>query len=239
MSRRHPRRERILLPGEEVGRRSFLKKGLLGALLLAAGGWAAWLASRRTRPHTVFGSLQVLDGAEASVLLAVANRMIPLHPGFPRPAALGIPAKVDALVAAGHPAAQRELRRLLDLVESAAFGLLDGSPRLFTECREAEQDRRLRAWMDSRLALRRSGFRLLRGLVFTAYFGSPESWEALGYPGPPQGVRALSLEPAAQPEGEEPVPPPPPRRFRAAPIEPQILQPVPVGPVSGGRGKAP
>lgn len=220
MSRRRRRPVRVLLPGEKEGRRGFLKKGLLGAALLAAGGGSAWLATRRTRVRPGLRPLAVFDAAQLTVLLAVADRVIPDHPGFPRPAEVGLPARIDAIAAMTDPATQGELRRLVTLFESGFGGLLDLSPRLFTECDGAAQDRRLRGWMDSRLALRRTGFKALKRLAAAAYYGSPATWKAVGYPGPPVGAQLAAPKPppaSPEPVREEP-PPPRPRRFRPAPV---------------------
>lgn len=236
MARRRSRRVRILLPGEKEGRRGFLKKGLAGATLLALGGGAGWLASRKTRPPThpsLAGPFLVFDSAQAAVILAAAERIIPEHAGFPRPTELGLAGRVDAIAAMAHPGAQKELRQLVSLFESALGGLLDGSPRLFTECLPAAQDHRLRAWTGSRIAVRRTGAKALRRLVHAAYYGSPESWAAVGYPGPPIGAKARRepLPPVAtpaEPQAEEAAPRP--RRFRAAPVQPTPLEPTPLEP---------
>lgn len=185
MARRPPPTS-LSLPGEPLGRRSFLKRGLFGAGLLALGG-GGWLATRKTRVGPgVEGPLEALAPEEAEVLLAIADRLVPERPGFPRPRALGLAARMDGVVAAAHPAAQQELKRLIRLFESAVAGfLLDGQARLFTASAPAQQDARLRAWERSRLALRRTGFHALKRLVYAVYYASPETWSAVGYPGPP------------------------------------------------------
>jgi len=238
MARRRPRPVRVLLPGEREGRRGFLKKGLLGATLLAAAGGGTWLATRRTRLDPALKPLRVFDAAQLTVLLAIANRIVPEHAGFPRPAEVGVPAKIDAIAAMAHPSAQKELRQLVSLLESGLSGLIDLSPRLFTECDAAAQDRRLRQWQTSRLAIRRTGFRALKRLVAAAYYASPETWGAVGYPGPPHApVPAARPAPAPAPdpkpaEPEEGAPPPRPRPFRPAPVqvEPVVPQILPAGP---------
>jgi len=230
MFRRRRRPVRVLLPGEREGRRGFLKKGLLGAALLAAGGGGAWLATRRTRPHPGLRRLEVFDAAQLTVLLAVADRLIPDHPGFPRPLEVGLPARMDAIAAMAHPASQKELRQLVDLFESGFGGLLDLSPRLFTECDGAAQDRRLRGWMTSRVAVRRTGYKALRRLVGAAYYAAEETWAAVGYPGPPVGARkVVAPAPPPPPSGDE-IPPPRPRRFRPSPVtvEPASPDPAPM-----------
>jgi hypothetical protein len=184
MSRRRPSSS-LALPGEPQSRRSFLQRGIVGAALLALGG--GWLATRKTRVGPgVEGRLEVLSPEEAAVLLAVADRLVPERQGFPRPRELGLAARMDAALLMAHPAAQQELKRLVRLFESAAAGLLlDGQPRLFTESTPAQQDRRLQAWQGSRIALRRTGFHALKRLVYASYYASPETWAAIGYPGPP------------------------------------------------------
>ena len=71
------------------------------------------------------------------------------------------------------------------LVTLLGNGLRHIHPRLFTESTPAQQDQRLRAWETSRIALRRTGFHALKRLVYASYYASPETWSAVGYPGPP------------------------------------------------------
>ncbi|MBI5067742.1 MAG: gluconate 2-dehydrogenase subunit 3 family protein [Deltaproteobacteria bacterium] len=242
MARRRPRPVRVLLPGEREGRRGFLKKGLFGAVLLAAAGGGTWLATRRTRVDPALKPLLVFDAAQLTVLLAIANRMVPEHPGFPRPAEVGLPARIDAIAAMAHPSAQKELRQLVTLFESGLSGVLDLSPRLFTECDGPAQEKRLRQWQNSRLSLRRTGFRALKRLVAAAYYSSPETWGAVGYPGPPNSpTLAPRPQPAPETRPAEPgegAPPPRPRPFRPAPVpvEPVVPQILPAGPGGDGGG---
>ncbi len=188
MGRQAPR---ILMPGELESRRSFLKKGLLGAALLAAGG-GAWLGTRRTHPDPALkGPFLVFSEAEATVILAVADRLVPPRPGFPRPLEVGVPRKVDAIAAMAHPAVQHELRQLIGLFESPFTGLfLDGLPGTFSGASPEAQDQRLHDWATSRIAVRRTGFRAMKKLVYAAYYSSPETYAAVGYPGPPIGGRS-------------------------------------------------
>ena len=43
-------------------------------------------------------------------------------------------------------------------------------------------------WRDSRLTLRRTGYRALRGIAIAAYYGNKATWSAVGYGGPPPGI---------------------------------------------------
>ena len=157
-----------------------------GGLVLVLAGAGAWLGRRPTRSRADLGPLHVFDAAQATVLLAIADRIIPPREGFPRPAALRLASRIDAVAADAHPATQAELRQLVGLFESALTGfLLHGHAELFTQAPAARQDARIRAWSDSRIALRRTGYRGLKRLICAAYYASPETWPAVGYPGPP------------------------------------------------------
>ena len=238
---RRQRYQRVLLPGEKEGRRDFLKKGLVGGLLLAVGG-GVFLATRRTRAAGGLGQLQVLSPEEATVVLAVANRLVPERVGFPRPLEVGVPGKVDALVAGLHPGTQTEIRRLLNLFEGAVAGFLfEGQLRPFTACSPWEQEDRLRGWARSRVTLRRSGFRALKKLVYAAYYGSPQTWAAIGYPGPPLAPPPVAPERPAVAEVDEEEAPPragrPAQQATAAEPRPTEAAPRPTRP--GPRGAEP
>jgi hypothetical protein len=198
MARRRARRVNILLPDEaEQRRRSFLVKGLCGGVLLALGG-GAWFYRRKTRVEPgATGPFAVFSLDEASVLLAVADRLVPEREGFPRPRALSLARRMDAIAAGADPETRLELRRLVRLFESALTGfLLDGQSDVFTASSPEAQDRRLRAWAESRIAVRRTGFQALKRLVYAAYYGARDCWVAVGYPGPPS--RASLREPPAR-----------------------------------------
>lgn len=214
---RRQRYQRVLLPGEKEGRRDFLKKGLLGGLLLAVGG-GTWLFTRRTRAQRALeGPFQVLSPEEATVMLAVANRLVPERVGFPRPLDVGVPRKVDGILAMSHPAAQKEARQLVRLFENALTGMLfEAQVRTFTNSSPEEQDERLRGWATSRITLRRSGYRALKRLVYAAYYASPETWPVIGYAGPPD---LPSQPPARKPEAERPDRPAQPQRVSESSAE--------------------
>ncbi len=164
-------------------RRGFLRRGLLGGALLAGIGAASalglslWPTARRTprRP------LLVLDETELSILAAMAEAIAPGADG------LEIAHRADAFLVAQGDLPLRDLRRLLRLVESGAVGaILDGRPRPFTRLDVEGRAAALRAMRDSRLALRRGGYQVLRRLLLSARWTDPAAWPALGYVGPPQ-----------------------------------------------------
>jgi hypothetical protein len=184
--RRGHRRERILLPGESEGRRSFLRYGLLGGAVLVVGG-SAWLGTRRTRPDPALtGPFTALSAEEMTVLAALAERLLPARPGFPAPAEVELPRRIDGLVSLMPAPAQKELQQLVGLFENALAGfVLDGQWRTFTASSPEQQDARIRAWQRSRFRIRRTGYKALKKIVYGSYYGAPATWAALGYPGPP------------------------------------------------------
>jgi hypothetical protein len=221
MFRRRHRRERILLPGESEGRRSFLKYGLAGAALLAVGG-GTWLGTRRTRPSPGLpGPFTVLSPEEATVFHDLSERLLPPRPGFPAPLEVDLPRRIDALLGLMPAEGQKEVRQLVGLFENALFGLLlDGQWRTFTASTHEQQDARIRAWQQSRLEVRRTGYRALKKIVYSSFYGAPETWGAIGYPGPPPTGGMVDREPRFVPgtitEG------PPPTPLAPAPATPEV-----------------
>lgn len=169
-------------------RRGFLKKGLLGGFVLAFGG-GAFLASRASKVRVLpKDGLRVLDSTEYSVLLAIAARLVPKSPGFPGAEEVAVGINSDRILLLADPAARKEVKQLLKLFENALAGFLfGGRTRPFTQLPSEEQDAVLREWQNSRLEVRRTGFQALRTLTNATYFGSPITWPAVHYPGPPEG----------------------------------------------------
>jgi hypothetical protein len=116
---------------------------------------------------------------------------------------------------------QKEVRQLVGLFENALFGLLlDGQWRTFTASTHEQQDARIRAWQQSRLEVRRTGYRALKKIVYSSFYGAPETWGAIGYPGPPPTGGMVDREPRFVPgtitEG------PPPTPLAPAPATPEV-----------------
>jgi hypothetical protein len=175
---------------DRPGRRSFLKKGLVGGALLFLGGGAASIALRggidRARPR---GALQLFTAREYAIFAAIAARIVPgdgAGPDWPTADALDCAGKADALMAQAHPAVGAELRQLLHLFESGLAGLLTSfQPTPFTRLSPAEMDARLMAWRRSRITVLRSGYQAVKRLAQATYYSSPETYPRVGYPGPP------------------------------------------------------
>ncbi len=162
-------------------RRSFLRKGLFGAALLALGGAGLALYPGKHLASPLRG-LRVLDERGFQVMVAVAARVV-VGPGADP---IRIAHGVDEALARAAPESQADLVKLLGLFENALPGLLlDGRASPFTRLDGAAQDRVLEQWRDSRLAVRRSGFHALRRLCLGVYYAEPSAWPSIHYAGPP------------------------------------------------------
>ena len=169
-------------------RRGFLKKGLFGGALLFGGGAMALLAEPGKMGRPAQRKLTALSPYEHAIFAAAAARLCPGDgaAGWPSADALQVADKLDALLSELHPRAIKDFRRLLHVFESGLTGLaVTGTPWPFTRASAADQDRRLEAWRHARLALFRSGYQAMKRLAHALYYGAPQIYERIGYPGPP------------------------------------------------------
>lgn len=168
-------------------RRGFLRKGLLGGVLLALGG-SAFLTLRRTlRAAKPRDPLLVLSLDEYAVFAAVASRVVAVDGDAPSTDTVDVAGRADAAMALWPESAQREFRQLLRLFESALIGAATGTGlAVFTDSPGRKQDMRLQAWAGSRVAVFRTGSQAMKRLACACYYAAPEAWPPTGYPGPPE-----------------------------------------------------
>jgi hypothetical protein len=167
-------------------RRDVLKKGFLGGALLAVAGGGA-LALRKGKAVVLpSAGLLAFDPREYAIFSAIAQRVAPNGPAGLSPAEVA--RNADAILAKAPPGAQKDVKQLLRLFESALAGFLFGARTTpFIRLPSEEQDRVLAEWRDSRWQVRRTGYQALRSLALAGYYSSPLSWPQAAYPGPPQG----------------------------------------------------
>ena len=189
-------------------RRTLLTAGLGGTLLLAAG--ASGLALMPGAPVGEHPPLRALTPQQFGILVAVADRICVAGDGRPSAREVGVAAKVDHQLSTMHPADAAELGQGLLLIENALVGLLlDGRVTPFTRLGPAEQDAVLEDFRTSRIPIRRSVYKALRGLVAASYWGDPRLFAAVGYPGPPdyrsvmQARASQAAAAASAPAGSE------------------------------------
>jgi hypothetical protein len=179
---------KMYLPPPGQSRRGFLKKGLFGGAVLALGG-AGFFATRPTRlvgmPQE---GLLTFDEKEYAVVHAIAARMVPARPGFPTIDEVRVAFNADRVLQRADAGARGEVKQLIGLFENGLANLIfGGRTKPFTQLDGVEQDEVLREWQDSRLEIRRTGLQALRALVLASYYGSPLTWKAVSYGGPPEG----------------------------------------------------
>jgi len=162
-----------------VRRRTFLKLGLAGGALLAAGGAASWLAVR----DPVSNRREVLAG----VVPAILDGALPADAAQRAPAIGQATAAVEAAIAALSPAAQDELAQLFALLALAPTRLaLAGLAQPWREAGVAEVSAVLQRWRTHRLELLQSAYHALHDLVAGSWYAEPAHWAAIGYDGPPR-----------------------------------------------------
>jgi choline dehydrogenase-like flavoprotein len=141
-----------------------------------------------------------------AALTAICDTFAPGGDGLPSASSIGTPTRVAATIDALPRAAdRRQLRALLALWDTRALTAVGcGGPRRFSTLPQAERERVLRSWADSRSVQRRTAFHALRRLALATYVSMADTarpvWDAIGYPGPIGAIDApapLGLEPLA------------------------------------------
>jgi long-chain-alcohol oxidase len=142
-----------------------------------------------------------------SALDAICDTFAPGGDGLPSATELRVPEALLALVGRNPRAAERrQVGQLLGLWDSRLLcAVAGGGWGRFTGLSQAERERVLLSWADSRVPQRRAAFQALRKGTLLAYYGGggPDGgpnpvWEAIGYPGPlgsPENPPPPGIEP--------------------------------------------
>lgn len=156
-------------------RREFLKTGLAGGLLLNVAAC--------TNPAE--------DGGRQAVLAAVVPVFLAgALPGNGEPFRELLSrtvAGVDQAIAGLPLASQKEIAQLFKLLSFAPTRILAAG--LWSPWPEASPQAIggfLESWRNSRFDFFKSGYAALHDLIFAAWYARPETWAAIGYPGPPK-----------------------------------------------------
>jgi hypothetical protein len=167
-----------------TSRREFLKFGVAGALLLAAAGTTRAQATYRAADGSE--TLAVLRDADREVLAALTPAILAgtAASGAGIAAAVG---SVDRAIAGLPPHLQEEVLQLLALLASwPGRRWLAGVTAPWRDASVAEVSAFLERWRVSRWALLQQGYQALHDLGLAAWYARPDSWAAIGYPGPPE-----------------------------------------------------
>src|SRR5262245_18150177 len=130
------------------------------------------------------------DPTETEILTRIAERVCDTgEPSAPLLRDTGTVATIDAFCRSLDPALTGQLPLALRLFEWGPF-LFDWTFTPFTRMSDAGRDASLRAWMTSRLAIRRQAFLAVRNLCLLGFYSQPETWRLVGYQGPLLGAGA-------------------------------------------------
>lgn len=168
-----------------ISRRTFIAAGLVGAAALATAGWlkGPHAPPSGTPRRTLDADAEAILSAVVPVLLEGA--LPQAHEARQRAIAETVTA-IDTAIAGLPPAAQAELSQLFALLALPPVRL--GFARVvapWPHAAPAEVRRCLDRFRASSWALPRAAYDALHQLTFAAWYGNPQAWPAIGYPGPP------------------------------------------------------
>jgi len=165
-------------------RRQFLKYGVAGTLLLAAAGAAR--GQPVYRPASGAEPLSALGTRDREVLAAIAPTILAGTPAAGQ-AVDEIVGGIERAVAGLPPHLQAEVGQLLGLLASwPGRRWIAGVGSAWRDASREEVAAFLEAWRFSRWELLQQGYHALHDLTLAAWYARPESWPAIGYPGPPE-----------------------------------------------------
>src|SRR3954470_152409 len=115
-----------------------------------------------------------LSAKARAALDAICDTFVPGGDGLPSASELGAPETLLSLVARNPRAAERkQVAQLLGLWDTRVLcAIAGGGVRRFTALAQADRERVLLSWADSRVAQRRAAFQALRKGTLLAYYGS-------------------------------------------------------------------
>jgi hypothetical protein len=170
-------------------RRTLLKAGLAGGAALVV---ARWLYTQDIASVPAVAPRDSLDASARGVIAAIVPVLLAGALPVDNASAPGVQVigsvvtNVERAVAGLPPAVRKEIDQLFALLSFApSRSLLAGVWSPWSEASPQSIAAFLSNWRDSRFALQRSAYGALHQLIMAAWYGSPEAWPAIGYPGPP------------------------------------------------------
>jgi hypothetical protein len=158
------------------------------------GAIAALTVTRLCPVPARAASLGVEGGPLTSEARAIVAAIVPvmLADSLPRDsrfeaAVRDVVAGTQVAVAGLTPSVQGEIAQLFGILSfPPARYLIAGVHRPWDRADAGEIEGFLQAWRTSPVAKLRSAYDALHQLIGAAWYGNPESWPRIGYPGPPK-----------------------------------------------------
>ena len=162
-------------------RRSLLKVGLAGGVVLALAGTGLALVQPARRDGKFTETARALFTALAPAVLA---GLLPTEAGARQQAIAELLPRIEVAINGMPPAMQAEVDELLTIAGSSVGRLaLVGLGSSWGAAGSGEVQSALRGMRDSSLALRQQAYHALRDLTNGGYFADEAAWVGLGYPG--------------------------------------------------------
>lgn len=167
-------------------RRKFLKVG--GGIGVAGLAGAGVLFARTTKRVPLPDEpLEYFSEREYSIFHAIAETVVVVPANAPSVERMKVTLLADRHLARLDEDARRDFHRLLGLFDNALAGLLlTGTIAPFTQLSPEGRASMMKKWESHRIGALRSGYQALKRLACACYYGNPETYAAVGYPGPPE-----------------------------------------------------
>ena len=167
-------------------RRTLLKAGVAGGVALFL---ARWLYTQTSAPVLSDARFVVLDARARSIVTAIVPVLLAgaLPSASEAEAARNaVVVNVDRAIAGLPPEVRKQIEQLFALLAFAPSRcLIAGVWSPWSGASSESIHAFLTRWRDSRFALLQTAYGALHQLIVAAWYGNPQAWPAIGYPGPP------------------------------------------------------
>lgn len=175
-----------------MDRRNFLKLGLLSSAVLTSVGLAGSLVGCSDQAPLASGTKnwKVLRSQDRTFLRSVAPVMLkgalPDNQAAQTRAIETMVENIDLAIFNLGPHSKKQMLDLFTLLDmSVTRGLSTGVWSSWDKASPAEIDVFLHRWRDSSISLLRLAYNGLNKLMVATWYGQPDSWQTVQYPGPP------------------------------------------------------
>lgn len=166
-----------------ITRRRWLKLGVAGGAVLAAGGGVAALFSWGYESKLGATDRPIaLSAKELAVARALVEALLPGGGALPPGLDLGVQQRVDEEVWASEPHVARQIKQALQALEHLPVAF--GHAARFTSLTPAERERVFGAMLRSDRDTVRQIALSFRQLLHVLYYGHERTWAAMRYDGP-------------------------------------------------------